>query len=225
MSIVNVAWQPEDSLRENKSENDLKDLLKTMVAFANSVAPDDTAKIFIGERDDGSVEGVTNTENIHRTIAKNAEKIYPSVYYRTENYERDGKQCVRVDIKRNGLAPHVGGPAWVRQGAKSVPASGELYEQLIALRLSKVSELLKWVSRVVTVSWASKVPMSIGPNWNAFPCQLVEVTAFFSTFKHRDRGFKESEPNDWLALSWDGQANCPHIFVDPDMRTRPPNGW
>ena len=48
---MNSVWQAEDSLREKKVENDFKDLLKTLVAFANSVAPGDVAKIFIGERE------------------------------------------------------------------------------------------------------------------------------------------------------------------------------
>ena len=36
--VMNLVWQAEDSLREKKLQNDLGDLLKTMVAFANSVA-------------------------------------------------------------------------------------------------------------------------------------------------------------------------------------------
>ena len=68
--IMAIVWQAEDNLREKKVESDLKDLLKTLVAFANSVAPDDTAQIFIGEKDDGSVHGVKNTDNIQKTIKK-----------------------------------------------------------------------------------------------------------------------------------------------------------
>jgi hypothetical protein len=32
---IDIDWQAEDSLREKKVESDLKDLLKTLVAFAN----------------------------------------------------------------------------------------------------------------------------------------------------------------------------------------------
>src|SRR5712691_4902170 len=87
--FMDVVWQAEDSLREKKVESDLKDLLKTLVAFANSVAPGDTAQIFIGEKDDGTVQGVTNTDNIQKSVTKEAGKIYPEIYYRTEAYERD----------------------------------------------------------------------------------------------------------------------------------------
>jgi hypothetical protein len=46
----------EDGLTERKTENDLKDLLKTVVAFANTVRPGHTARILIGERDDGTAQ-------------------------------------------------------------------------------------------------------------------------------------------------------------------------
>jgi hypothetical protein len=85
---MEIVWQAEDSLREKKVESDLKDLLKTLVAFANSVAPGDTAQIFVGERDDGTVQGVTNTDSIQKSVKKEAEKIYPGIYYKTEVYER-----------------------------------------------------------------------------------------------------------------------------------------
>ena len=148
---MDIVWQAEDSLREKKVENDLRDLLKTLVAFANSVAPGDTAQLFVGEKDDGTVQGVTNAESINRSVAKEAAKIYPPIYYRTEVYERDGKQCVRVDIKHNGLAPHFGGASWVRQGSQSVPATEEIYQQMIDQRQSKIRVLLQWLKKEITV--------------------------------------------------------------------------
>jgi predicted HTH transcriptional regulator len=51
---MDIVWQAEDSLKEKKTESDLKDMLKTLVAFANSVAPGDTATLLIGEKDDGT---------------------------------------------------------------------------------------------------------------------------------------------------------------------------
>jgi predicted HTH transcriptional regulator len=146
---MNIVWQSEDSLREKKVESDLKDLLKTMVAFANSVAPGDTAQIFIGERDDGTVHGVSSPDNIQKKVRSESDRIYPEIYYRTEVYDRDGKQCVRVDIKHNGLAPHFGGAAWVREGSETIRATEELYQQLIDLRTEKVRVLAGWLNRQV----------------------------------------------------------------------------
>jgi hypothetical protein len=215
-----MVWQAEDSLREKKLENDLGDLLKTLVAFANSVAPNDTAQIFIGERDDGSVQGVTNADNIQKSVKKEADKIYPEIYYRTEVYERDGKKCVRVDVKHNGLAPHFGGASWVRKGPTTILATPEVYQQLIELRLAKTRELRQWLGKTVSVSWSNRAHGVFGPNWGQYPCTLVEVTGYFSTFADGQR--RQSEPNEWLVLGWDGSNNRLHIYVNPEMRTRPP---
>lgn len=222
---MDIVWQAEDSLREKKVENDLKDLLKTMVAFANSVAPGDTAQILIGERDDGTVQGVTNTDNIQKSVTKDAEKIYPEIYYRTEVYEREGKQCVRVSIRHNGLAPHFGGAAWIRRASASVPATDELYQQLIELRSSKVRELSKWIGKKIVVSWSAASHGVMGPNWWSCPCKLVNVTGYFSTFMKEDSRLQQSEPNVWLDLSWYDKDQVLQVYVSPTMRTRPPEGW
>jgi Putative DNA-binding domain len=224
--IMAIVWQAEDNLREKKVESDLKDLLKTLVAFANSVAPGDTAHIFIGEKDDGSVQGVRNTDNIQKTIKKEADQIYPEIYYRTEVYEREGKQCVRVDISHNGLAPHFGGGCWVRRASTSVPATEEMYQQLIDLRSSKVRELSKWVGKRIVVSWSAADRHVPSPNWWSCPCALAIVTGHFSTFeKWGHQGLQQSEPNEWLHLSWNDKEKILQVYVDPAMKSRPPEGW
>lgn len=218
---MDIVWQAEDSLREKKVESDLKDLSKTLVAFANSVAPGDVAQIFIGEKDDGSVQGVKDTDNIQKRVKKEADEIYPEIYYRTEVYERDDKRCVRVDIQHNGLAPHFGGAAWVRKGSQTIRATETVYEQMIALRQSKVHELGKWLGKIVTVSWSIEQGL-LRPNWSAFPCEVMNVTAHFCTFKDKARGRKQSEPIQWLDLSWDDRGNCLQVYVNPEMKGRTP---
>jgi predicted HTH transcriptional regulator len=214
---MDTVWQAEDALREKKVESDLKDLLKTMIAFANSVSPGDTAQIFIGEKDDGTVQGVRNTDNIQKSVVKEAAKIYPEIYYRTEVYERDGKQCVRVDIKHNGLGPHFGGAAWIRRGSKTVEATEELYQQLINQRQAKTRVLLQWVTKDITVHWQSKrtelrenrmynlgyhkaALMFVGDHWVTFQISDIPNTPEFS------------EPLEKLLLSWDDEAK--HLKVE-----------
>jgi predicted HTH transcriptional regulator len=60
--MSDLPW--EDYLLERKVESDLKDLLKTLVAFANSVRPDHVATILIGEIDDGTPVGVANPQRL-----------------------------------------------------------------------------------------------------------------------------------------------------------------
>jgi len=141
----------EDYLVERKVESDLKDLLKTLVAFANSVKPGHIATILIGERDDGTAVGCTNPDNIQKTVRKEAEKIYPPIIWRSTVYQKEDKYCVRVEVEASGDTPHFGGIAWVRRGSSTVQASEEVFQTLIEIRLEKIRELCKWLDREVTI--------------------------------------------------------------------------
>lgn len=229
---MEIVWQAEDSLREKKLESDLKDLLKTLVAFANSVGPGDTAQILIGEEDSGSVQGVSNADSIQKSVKKEADKIYPEIYYKTEVYERDGKQCVRVDIKHNGLAPHFGGPAWVRKGSTTVKATEQLYQQMVDFRQDKARVLGLWLNQVITVE-GTRIgkPFSMGTQtdilnemaeaaleWSrgVHEATLVNLNAHWVTFRvHGSDTFRyeKSEPTERLLLSWDNEKNRPKVVV------------
>jgi len=141
----------EDSLLERKTEGDLRDLLKTMVAFANSVKPGHIAVILIGEKDDGFVQGVKNADHIQKKVREEAEKIYPAIVWRSRVYDNNGHPCVRVEIEYSGDTPHFGGPAWVRRRSETVKASDETFQRLVDFRKNKARELAKWVGQVVTV--------------------------------------------------------------------------
>jgi hypothetical protein len=60
----------EDYLLERKVESDLRDLPRTLVAFANSVRPSHVATILIGEKNDGTAAGVTNPDTIQKSVRK-----------------------------------------------------------------------------------------------------------------------------------------------------------
>jgi hypothetical protein len=141
----------EDALLERKVESDLKDLLKTVVAFANSVRPGHTAVILIGEKDDGSAQGVTNPDNIQKTVRETCEKVYPDIVWSSMVYEKEGKFCVRVEIQNCGNTPHFGGPAWVRRGSSTIRASEETFQNLIDIRSDPVFELAKWINKKITI--------------------------------------------------------------------------
>jgi hypothetical protein len=222
---VGLVWQAEDSLREKKLENDHKDLPKTLIAFANSVAPGDTARIFIGERDDGSVQGVSNPDNIQKRVKKEADEIYPEIYFKTEVYEREGMQCVRVDIKHNGLAPHFGGPAWVRRGSETVKATEDLYQQMVEWRLNKVRVLGVWLNKTVTVEGTEPAnpfsrdqsdPYGAFAEWSVgtHRVELVTVNPHWVTFRTwtAPRADK-SEPMEKLMPSWDDTEKRLKVIV------------
>lgn len=218
----------EDNLLEKKLESDLKDLLKTLVAFANSVKPDHKAVLLIGEKNDGSVQGVTNPDNIQKQIRRECEKIFPPILWRSHVYEREGKQCVRVEVEYDGETPHFGGPAWVRQGSESVIATDEVFQRLIDLRSGTVRELAKWLNKEITVHGDPSTipPVNIDPRvyaahssrthrWRVEDsARIVFVNGFWATFEKLDTGERASEPLRKLTLSYDDKHNRLKVTVE-----------
>lgn len=208
----------EDALLERKVESDLKDLLKTLVAFANSVRPGHTAVLLIGERDDGSAQGLKDADSIQKTVRTECDKIYPPILWRSRVYEKDGRPCVRVEIEFSGETPHFSGAAWVRRGSESLKANDETFQRLIDFRLSTVRELAKWLDKEIivagdqgTVSFQERNLVG-HPRWpGSRRAKLRFVNRFWATFEDRDKTV--SEPLEKLILSWEDTGKCLVVLV------------
>jgi hypothetical protein len=207
----------EDNLLERKTEGDLKDLPKTMVAFANSVRPGHTAVILIGEKDDGSVPGVNNPNNIQKKVRDTADSIYPPILWRSRVYERDGRQCVRVEIEYDGETPHFGGAAWVRKGSETIRATPAVFQKLIDLRGAKVMKLQEWLDQEVYVEGdrqSSSPYEDLHPRWKGGAnTKLIEVNGFFAIFDRTDGQGTQAEPVEKLIISCDARNNRPKAIV------------
>jgi hypothetical protein len=105
----------------------------------------------IGEKDDDTVQGVNNPDNIQKQVRKVADSIYPPILWRSRVYEREGRQCVRVEIEDDGETPHFGGAARVRRGSETILATTEMFQKLIDLRSANVAKLQELLSREVYV--------------------------------------------------------------------------
>jgi hypothetical protein len=210
--VNELPW--EDGLLERKLESDQKDFLKTFVAFANSVRPGHTATVLIGERDDGSVQGVSNPDEMQKKVRRECERIYPDIVWRQAVYARDGKHCVRVEIEYSGDTPHFGGAAWIRRGSETVKASEQMFQRLIELRSSVIRELAQWVGNEIVIEGDHG---SVGfderirtghPRWaGTFPAKLLSVNKFWITFEMENpskRGVY-SEPIEKLMLAASGK--------------------
>jgi hypothetical protein len=215
----------EDNLLEKKVESDLKDILKTIVAFANSVRPGHVAVILIGERNDGIVEGVTNSDNIQKAIRTQAEKVYPDVLWKSFAYHKEGKSCVRVEIEYSGNTPHFAGPAYIRRGSESVKASEELFQQLVDIRMDSLLELNKWVGKTITVVGERMKPIenNLVKSSNIFAhlsarwldddkVVLIAVNTHWATLR-RGNGTEISEPISRLILSYDDNKKQLKLIV------------
>lgn len=221
--MAELPW--EDTLLERKVQSDLKDLLKTLVAFANSVRPGHIAVILIGERNDGTVQGVDNADNIQKQVRETCDKIYPPILWRARVYEKDNKICVRVEIEYDGETPHFGGPAWVRRGSVTEHASSEVFQRLIEFRLGKVRELAKWVDREITVAPDTGVSeifdlrmhggttVHVHPRWSRESANIIlrSANSFWVTLETETE--RKSEPLDKVTLSWDDRKNHLKLLI------------
>jgi len=208
--MMNTLW--EDSLFERKVESDLKDLLKTLVAFANSVRPEHVAVLLIGERDDGTIDGVTNPDNIQKKIREECDKIYPDIVWRSTVYEKDAKRCVRVEIEYSGDTPHFGGPAWIRRGSETIKASDEVFQQLIDTRSDVIRELSKWVGKNVTAGGDNNSKL-----WYGYPRTVFElrsVNRHWVTLAEIDGKKRvKSQPLEKIILSYDDNEDRLEIIM------------
>lgn len=220
----------EDNIVERKLESDLKDLLKTLVGFANSVQPGHKATLLIGEKNDGSVQGVTNPDNIQKQVRKECERIFPPILWHSVVYEKEGQYCVRVEIEFDGETPHFGGPAWIRKGSETILASDETFQRLIDIRSGIVRELAKWLNKEITIHGdTSTVPVrqkEPGVYYSIFfsgyshrwkveeTARIVDVNSFWVTFEKSETQEQISEPLRKLTLSYDNKNNRLKVTVD-----------
>jgi predicted HTH transcriptional regulator len=118
----------EDSFIERKEglhSND--EIRKTVVSFANSLLEGQTAVLFVGVANDGTVIGVSagETEKIQQRVRRVCEEdCFPAVAIRVADVLTvDGKHAVAFEFGPSLNRPHFVGYAYLRIGAETVKAS------------------------------------------------------------------------------------------------------
>lgn len=201
----------EHSLLERKTES-YKDsqFLATFVAFANSVPPDETALVLIGETDKGEVVGVKNPDGMQKRVRKIFDNIYPTPFWKQNLYGEGECKCIRVEIRNNGMAPHFAGAAWVRKGSETVKATDEMLQRLVDLRSGKVSLLSQSLGKTVSVSFdegstGSTLPFTVYSKLGLMELRestLTYVNAHWLTIKNSD-ALERSFPLEKIRLGYD----------------------
>lgn len=113
------------------------DIKKEIIAFANCAG----GKLYIGVRDDGTVVGLNNPDEVSLQISNMVrDSIKPDVtmFLHYQTVEENGKEIVAVDIQRGtdrpyylakkGMRPE---GVYVRQGYSSVPATDTAIRRMI----------------------------------------------------------------------------------------------
>lgn len=113
------------------------DIKKEIIAFANC----DGGKLYIGVRDDGTVVGLNNPDEVSLQISNMVrDSIKPDVtmFLHYQTVEENGKEIVAVDIQRGTDRPYYLAKkgmrpdgVYVRQGYSSVPATDTAIRRMI----------------------------------------------------------------------------------------------
>jgi hypothetical protein len=108
--------------------------------------------LFIGVRDNGEIDpNSQNLDAVQKTLAEVLNVTCPRIPYFTKGLKEGELSYLAVIVHGSANRPHFAGPAYIRTGSKTVDASEDQFRELVAQRLSKVRELLKWTSKEISV--------------------------------------------------------------------------
>lgn len=144
----------EDGFVERKLFSDTGDWLKTAVAFANSLPVGTAGVMFVGVKNNGSIEArkdAEDLESVQRKVMKRIAEAYPPIPAFPKILEKNGKQFIAVIIPASENPPHFAGQSYVRSGSDSMPASEQEFDRLIARRNSTAAKILEWIGKEVTI--------------------------------------------------------------------------
>lgn len=199
----------EDHFVERKTASDKKDWLKTVAAFANSTPIDYPAVLFIGVRNNGSIEETGNLDKLQQTLSEILAEAYPPIPTFAKVLEKDGKQFLAVIVPGSGNRPHFSGPAYIRVKSETRKASEEQFAELIVQRNSKARYILDWKGKTISVGYAIKGTPTIVER----PRTVVDCNQFYVTVEGDNS--VDSIPLDRVSISYDNGANRLKLEVQP----------
>jgi Schlafen, AlbA_2 len=208
----------EDAFVERKLFSDSSDWLRTAVAFANSTPSGYPAVLFIGVKDDGTPEGKNeNIEAVMKSFGKKLSKAYPRIYYLPKTLNVGGKEVLAIIIPGSEGRPHFAGPSYVRVGSESREASEKQFDSLLAWRISKASEILKWRDKNVTVDHmrVGEQVAFLGAVASSESLSVTYCNQFYVTLENKSAGYHKSIPLRRLDVSYDEKNDCLKLEVQP----------
>ena len=211
----------EDNFVERKPDGvNGQDIRKAIVGFANSVPESRTAVLFIGVRDDGTVQGVSNSDSLQKTVRRICEQqCYPPIQFSTEVIRIEEKQALAIVVPFSQSRPHFAGAAFVRRGSETVEASEEQYEKLILSKIDKCREILKWHGEKVTViargkELGSTKRLSDPKHRTSRECVILECTAHHLRLQDSRTEEKFAEPMENVTISHDENEDRLLVLVE-----------
>ena len=178
--------------------------METLVAFANSVPPEREAVLLLGVRPDKTPVGVDDGDKLQRSVSDWAKECYPPI---TVTYEvlpdLASRPVLAVIVRASDERPHFAGPAYVRDGSKTVKASERVYAELIASRNAKARVILEHKRRgkSVTILLIQKADNKVVQR--DFEVDIEDCTAHWVTVRYVGPGQSQSFPLERVDLTDD----------------------
>jgi predicted HTH transcriptional regulator len=185
-----------------------------VVAFANTLRDDQEGVLFIGATDEGTIQDVsTNLDKLQMTFSEKIQSIYPPVYYTTETVQEDGKECLAIIVSGSSLRPHFAGPPFLRDGSRTVVATSERYESLLAARTGKAFELQRWQGKTISVRTFTRLAgMAYVVNEHVEMAEVLYANQFYVTVSFGNRNV--SYPLNRVEISYDNAANRLELQIE-----------
>ncbi len=212
--MLRLLHSTEHSFVERKTIGDMNDCVKTVVAFANTLSNDQEGVLFVGATDAGEIGSHSSSlDSLQKTLSKKMQSIYPAIYYTTKTVEENGKECLALIVPGSPSRPHFAGPLFVRDGSRTVVATSERYESLLAARTGKTYELQRWEGKQITLRIFSRQSgMAYVINQNTQEARVIVANQFYATVFYNNR--KHSYPLNRIEISYDDVADRLELQVD-----------
>jgi hypothetical protein len=134
------------------------------------------------------------------------ESVYPPIYCATRTVTENNRECLAVIVPGSAAKPHFGGPAYLRDGSKTVVASSSQYDALLASRIDKTCELQRWVNRTVTLElFTHRGGVANSVTKNSVDGVVIACNQFYLTVKYNN--VLSSFPLSRVDLSYDHQRD------------------
>lgn len=208
----------EDTLTEIKTTPHESDVRRALVALANSATPERPGVLFLGARQDGTAVGLNNATAVGEKVATWANECYPPITFECVTLTSDGRDIVAVIVTASTERPHFAGPAYVRDGPKTVKASPAIYVDLIASRNTKAGAILRHKGKTVTVIYrrvATNMGITIGGSED---CRIESCSAHSVEVRYLGSGRLVSFPLDRVVISADPEHQRPlKLTIKPSV--------
>jgi hypothetical protein len=172
--------------------------------------------LFIGVRDNGMPEVGVNLEKLQQSFTLKMQAAYPPIYFTTRILEKDGAQFLAVIVPGSPSRPHFAGQAYVRNGNRTEAASEQEFEELLASRLSKSAEILKWITKTVTLTWLrTENTHVLGSVISEAPVFVTACNSFYVTYADQVGRTGNSIPLRRVEVSYDNANSRLKLEIYP----------